>query len=259
MKLRLISDLHAEFGFDKALLNSSDADVLVIAGDLHVGADNTWTLLKQFADYVPNVVFVAGNHEYYRQNMQVTNQKLKEFSEGTSIKVLDAETVWFDPKLGKLVPKAQVCAVEPIAIIGASLWTNFRENPMAEEAAKIGINDFRLIEYGNGYFSPANAKSIYYNHFNYIKHMVEETKKRVIVTHFLPAVECIAKQFQGPNLLNYYFANDLGGFISELEDTTWLFGHTHDSVDVTIGSTRILANPYGYGKNNNYKELFINV
>lgn len=261
MKIRLLSDLHFEFGERPELYKSKGEDVLVIAGDLHVGAINTWSILKQFAEYQPNIVYIMGNHECYKHDYFDFCSKLQEWSRGTSIKFLNPGTVYFAK--GKLLEVLQDTDV--VAFIGGTLWTNFRDNELSKYHASRGVNDFRLIEYDNHYFTPKDAATLFRQYFGYIKHQYEECSqrntiaKKVIVTHFLPATECISKQYQGPNLLNHYFANDLGGWIETLDDTLWLFGHTHDNVDITIGNTRLIANPYGYGNNRNYKECIINV
>ena len=66
-------------------------------------------------------------------------------------------------------------------------------------------------------------------------------------THFLPARECISPRFREDHTgLNDYFANNLGDWIFDLKDTTWMFGHTHDHVDLMIGDTRVVCNPRGY-------------
>jgi hypothetical protein len=31
-----------------------------------------------------------------------------------------------------------------------------------------------------------------------------------------------------------------------MQNTTWLFGHTHDAMDFQLGSTRLVCNPHGY-------------
>ena len=62
----------------------------------------------------------------------------------------------------------------------------------------------------------------------------------------MPARECIAPRFRGPDLINDYFANDLGNYIAEMTNAVWLFGHTHDATDIMLGDTRVVANPHGY-------------
>lgn len=265
MRLRLLSDLHAEGGFDKKLFKSQGEDVLVIAGDLHVGANHIWMMLKGFAEYQPNIVYVPGNHEFYHQNYLETISKLEEWARYTRIKILSPGTVYYDPRVKRLVEleeESPSILKNRTYFIGAPLWTNFRNNDLSKFHAKQGINDFKLIEYDNRYFTPNDASQLFEQQYGYIKFQSEQIKaKKVIVTHFLPAVECIDPQYLGhaASSLNDYFANDFGDWISYLEDTTWLHGHTHSNVDITLGTTRILANPYGYGRNDNYKECLIDL
>lgn len=263
MRIRLLSDLHAEGGFDKELFKSQGEDVLVLAGDIHVGADAVWAMLKQFAEHQPNIVFVAGNHEFYRQDYHDTCRKLEEWAKFTGIKILNPGTVYFDAEFKRFVEPLEENTDPYVAIIGAPLWTNFRNNDLSKFHAKQGINDFRLIEFDNRYFAPNDAAQLFEQQYGYIKFQSEQIKsKKLIVTHFLPAVECIDPQYLGQgatSTLNDYFANDLGGWISYLENTTWVHGHTHSNVDFKICDTRIVANPYGYGKNLNYKECLIDI
>lgn len=241
MKIRLISDVHFEFYEDPRLLNNDDqAEVLVIAGDLAVGYLPVWSALKRFADLYDHVVYVPGNHEYYRQNMDEFDDYIRRFAEGTNIHFLNP---------GKFV-------LNDVTFIGATLWTNFRDDHFAKLAAKNMISDFRLIPR----FSGDKAVQLFEQHLAYIKFQYEDCPgKKVVVTHFLPTLECIAPRFRNEGLVNYYFANDLGGWVGDLKDTTWLFGHTHDLVNIQLGDTRLIANPYGYNRNEFYKERLIDV
>lgn len=262
MKLRLLSDLHFEGGEHKELYKSQGEDVLVLAGDIHVGAEKEWTTLKRFAEEQPNIVYVMGNHTFYHQDYNDTCRKLEDWAKFTSIKILNPGTVYYDPKLRKLVHPGTPIPPEAIAIVGGCLWTNFRNDELSKMIAAQGINDFRLIEYDNRYFSPNDAAQLFEQQYGYIKYQYENIKaKKLIVTHFLPATECIDPQYLGcaTSTLNDYFANDLGDWISYLEDTTWMFGHTHSNVDIKINNTRLIANPYGYGFNRHYKECLIDL
>lgn len=234
MKIRLLSDLHTEFRPDASeqkYLEYRGEDVLVLAGDIASGSTNTFDVIKQFKKAgFPEIVFVAGNHEYYGTEIRDFDAKLARKCERVSgVHFLNPGWV----KLGDTV------------FIGGTLWTDFRGNPLAEIAAATMISDFRRI---HG-FRPSEAVLKFIMHLSLFKainaHFPHE--KKVFVSHFLPAVECISPRFRdSDNLLNNYFANDLGEWIETLENSTWLFGHTHDTVDVTIGTTRLLANPYGY-------------
>ena len=233
MKIRLLSDLHTEFRLpykSEPLANYRGEDVLVLAGDIASGSTNTMDVIKFFRDQgFPQIVYVPGNHEYYGTGFDEFNAKMEN-------KCLQFDNVHF------LNPGS--VEIGGVLFVGGTLWTNFADNPFSQSAAKRGINDFRMIRD----FSVNRCAGTYYQHFDYIKDQYEHRngRKVVVVTHFLPARECIAPRFRGPDLINDYFANNLGEYISTMSDTTWLFGHTHDATDITLGDTRVVANPHGY-------------
>lgn len=242
MRIRLISDVHHEFYEDKSLYaNPDNADVLVIAGDLAVGHDRVWSALKQFGETHEKVIFTTGNHEYYGSSIAEVDDYLGRFARGTSISFLNPGHVVLDG----------------VAFIGANLWTNFRKDAMAKFMCARNINDFNRIKG----FATDQCDMLHTEHIKYIKeaYAAHSSYKKVIVTHFLPAIECISEQYRGTDLLNYYFANDYGNLIADMSNTTWVFGHTHDNVDVVLGDTRCIANPYGYNLNKSYKEMIIEV
>lgn len=240
MKIRLISDVHHEFYTDPRLYSNKGEDVLVIAGDLDVGYQRCWSALKQFADNVEHLVYVPGNHEYYHQNMLEFDDYIRRFSTGTNIHFLNPGRV----------------TLAGVHFIGAALWTDFGGNQFNQVICTQRINDFRVIPQ----FSGDRCAELYRKHAAYIRDQYETIEgPKVIVTHFLPDHACIAPQYRGPDILNHYFANNLGSWISELRDTTWLFGHTHDCVDITLGTTRVIANPYGYNRNEHYQERIIEI
>lgn len=227
MRLKLLSDLHTEFG--SSLPNPGPADVLVLAGDIGVGPNKLLEVFKHYSPMYEDIVYVPGNHEYYNHSLDDIDDLAKS--------VLLPENVHF------LNPGHRV--IKGVLFIGATLWTNFRNDPLAIHMARSNIADFRAIRK----FSPISAIRLFEQHIDYIRATYAArgvNQKVVVVTHFLPAVECTAPRFQGSNLLNNYFSNDLGREIADMSDTTWLFGHTHDSVNIQLGDTRLIANPYGY-------------
>ena len=174
-------------------------------------------------------MYVPGNHEYYGGDFDDFNTKMTDkCSKLAGVHYLNPGSV----------------AIDGVLFVGATLWTNFGDNPLSEHAAKRGINDFRVIKG----FDVNRCAQTYYTHIDYIKNAYEDRGKHkvVVVTHFLPARECIAPRWRGPDLINDYFANNLGDYISTMSDTTWMFGHTHDSTDIVLGDTRVVANPHGY-------------
>jgi predicted phosphodiesterase len=241
MKIKLISDVHHEFFEDIDLYkNDEQADVLVIAGDLAVGVNDCWKALKKFADNHEQVVYVSGNHEYYRSEINFFDGLLQDYSKDTRVHFMNPGMI----------------KIQDVTFFGGTLWTNFRDNVFSQQMAARGISDFSLIRK----FSTSAAIGLYNTHIKYIKDAYAAVEgKKVIVTHFLPAIECISPQYKNEGSLNHYFANDLGPWIGDLKDTTWLFGHTHDRMDVMLGDTRVVCNPYGYNKNVTYKPLILEI
>lgn len=234
MKIKLLSDLHTEF---KPSLEAQEylryeyEDILILAGDIASGSTNTSDLIKKFKrEGYKDIIFVPGNHEYY-------GTEIRDFDAKMVLKCKALEDVHFlNPGWVK---------IKDTIFIGGTLWTNFRCNPLAELDATSGIADFHLIKG----FRPELASLLYYKHLKLFMDVNKlfPTEKKVFISHFLPTVECISPRFrQSDNLINNYFANDLTEFVESLENSTWVFGHTHDSVDITIGTTRLISNPYGY-------------
>ena len=77
MKIHILSDLHVEFApFELQVL---DADVVILAGDIHVGmAAVRWAelLLNQTSAHI---VFICGNHEFYRENITKLRSEMNFF------------------------------------------------------------------------------------------------------------------------------------------------------------------------------------
>ena len=88
MRIALLSDLH--LSVQAMSPPAVDADVLVLAGDLHrpPGAIE-WA--RQFD--VPTL-FVAGNHEFYGGDLVSTVRALRQHAEGSSVRVLEHD-VWY--------------------------------------------------------------------------------------------------------------------------------------------------------------------
>lgn len=64
MKIRVLSDLHLEF--HDWTPPQSDADIIVLAGDIHVGVHGIEWARRSFP-LLP-VTYVPGNHEFYGGN-----------------------------------------------------------------------------------------------------------------------------------------------------------------------------------------------
>ena len=87
MKLHLLSDLHVEFA--PFTPPATDADVVVLAGDIHEGtAGLTWA---RAAFPHQQIVYVAGNHEYYRHTWRFLPEQMRAAARALGIHFLEDE------------------------------------------------------------------------------------------------------------------------------------------------------------------------
>ena len=130
MRLHVLSDLHLEFApFTPAAV---DADVVVLAGDLHPGVRG----LRWAAEAWPGraLVLVPGNHAFYGHTYQALLRRLEE------------EAARLGPRLHVLSDRAVV--IGGVRFLGATLWTDFAllGDPTAgRAAAQAQMADFRHI------------------------------------------------------------------------------------------------------------------
>lgn len=85
MRLHILSDLHLEFKTLK--IPTTAADVVILAGDVHVGNQGLDWIKRNFP-HQP-VVYVLGNHEYYRHALPELTETLRRETKGTNIHVLE--------------------------------------------------------------------------------------------------------------------------------------------------------------------------
>lgn len=236
MKIKLLSDLHLEGrqGYHKKeqpWAQYNGEDVLVLAGDIAVGADAVSTAFAYFkALGFKEIVYVPGNHEYYHYDRN-EHEAIKAVARVMKVHFLDAN---------------EIVKIQDVSFFGGTLWTNFGNDNLVKLTAKNYINDFKVIKN----WTPDDAVKEYIRQSDFIKTAIRQTEgKKCVVTHFLPAQEAVAERFKSNSvvfLLNKYFANSLDHYLSTISNTTWMFGHTHDAMDFYIGETRLISNPLGY-------------
>ena len=232
MRLHVLSDLHLEFGITE--LPTTDADVVVLAGDIHVGPEGLKWIRRQFPRQP--VIYVLGNHEFYHHSIPELTETLKRDTSGSHIHVLEDEAV----------------AIDGFTFLGCTLWTDFRIWHDPEAAMLIAgqsLSDFHVIKTSSEkrLFRPwesakFNAASVAWLKGEFAKH---DPTKTIVVTHHAPSHRSIPP-IHGGSVLNAAFASDLDDFIKESGVHLWIHGHTHFNVDYNIGSIRILSNQRGY-------------
>ena len=230
MKLHILSDLHTEFAdFDPP---ETDADIVVLAGDIGVGTAGIEWAARRFGE--KPVVYVPGNHEYYDHDIGIIDE-LKSAAPA-NIHILNRDSYEFDG----------------VRFLGATLWTDFRlygegEAWFSRQRAKRSIEDFTAIQNKDRRFTPEDSVRL---HESAKTWLVGELQKEfggstVVVTHHLPAMPSIASQYKN-DALNPAFASRLEDVIETCQPDLWIHGHTHVGCDYEIHGTRVVCNPRGY-------------
>lgn len=242
MKLQIMSDLHLEFS--NLLVSDTDADVIVLAGDIWLG-----TKAIKWADSVwpgKPVIYVPGNHEFYGYNRTELLVEMRELALETGhIHLLDENEI----------------VIDGVRFLGCTLWTDFmlfgegKKKWCMYEASEY-LADFRRIMDDDvqqpGWkpgrpirFTPAMSVDLHKRALAWLeKRLVEPFDgKTVVVTHHLPSRLSVAGRF-----LDEYtsagFASELDHLFSKMD--LWVHGHTHDNFDYMSNGTRVVCNPRGY-------------
>lgn len=231
MRVHILADLHLEFAPFQP--KKVDADVVVLAGDVHTGLNGIRWILKTFRKQP--VIYVLGNHEFYGQKIPKLISEVKELARGSNVYVLENEAV----KIGH------------VTFLGATLWTDFRLNgdaALAEEVAQTGMTDFQQIRMtpSGRRFRPKEARRIHEQSLNWLARQVRRVPgQQVVVTHHAPSSQSIPLGFCNHSL-NPAFASNLETFIAKSGVKLWIHGHVHSRSDYVVGTTRITANPRGF-------------
>ena len=222
MRIRILSDLHLEFGpFEPPPV---EADVVVLAGDIHVrGIGVDWAL----AMFDCPVVYVVGNHEYYGGHFKHTLAKMKKRAAGTRLHVLDAEEA----------------VIDGVRFLAATLWTDFAATgnaALAAAAAGQSMNDYyRIRTQAYRRLRPADTLGQHYLARAFLEERLGQPfdGKTVVVTHHAPSTASIAPHnLRDTSHLNAAYVNRLEGLLGP-PVSLWVHGHTHTSFDYDIKGT----------------------
>ncbi|WP_155322351.1 metallophosphoesterase [Desulfosarcina ovata] len=232
MNLHVLSDLHVEFG--EFSVADVGADVVVLAGDTHVGTRGLRWVLDQGIK-IP-VIYVLGNHEYYRDKFPGLIDEMKKEAEGTNVWVIEND----------------MFEIGGFRFFGCTLWTDMAllgDPGVAMAVAGDRMNDYRLIRNSKTYgrLRPIDTVAWHKRSVEKLREFLEsgDSERSVVVTHDCPSIKSIPERFRS-HALSSAFASNMEGLIQKHQPKLWIHGHTHDSFDYKIGKTRILCNPRGY-------------
>lgn len=228
------------------------------------------TFFEEVCSKFPYVIYVAGNHEHYHGDFKYTLHNLKEkLHPFKNLYILDKETLY----------------VDDVCFVGSTLWTDMnKRDPLTLHAIGSMMNDFRCVKNSNrevfrnvplykkdeagnyikdengnliqdgmkkkgepARFSPEDAADENEKCFGFIKHVVSENDKVVVVGHHTPSQKSMHPRYAYDNLMNGGYHNSYEEYIMDHPQIVlWTHGHTHERYDYMIGDTRVVCNPRGY-------------
>ena len=236
MKVQILSDLHVEFG-NRLPPPAPGADVIALAGDI---APYRADVLKMVGETYAGrrVLYVPGNHEFYGGDIDAVGEAMARDCAALGIGLLERRAL----------------TIDGVRFIGATLWTDFALDGSAavvgaQQAARQGMPDFRVIRHAGVAFSPQESVRRHDADREFIEqelcNAADAGLTPVVITHHAPTPMSIRPWYQG-NALNPAFTSRLDAMIAKHAPPLWIHGHMHDSIDEQLGETRVVANPGGY-------------
>lgn len=252
LDILVLSDLHLEFApFQPDPAAVEAADVVVLAGDISNGTKAIAWARQAFG--AKPVVYVAGNHEFYRFHWTRLLDQLREQARLHGVHFLENEAV----------------ILGGVRFLGATLWTDFElfgldKKSLAMREAARGMNDFQLIKArplpvertlvrpdGSPWkLSPAHTLRRHRETLAWLRAELArgDPDRTVVVTHHLPSGRSVAPRY-AQDMLSAIYASNVAQDVL-LGAAVWIHGHAHTSFDYRIGeperSVRVVCNPRGY-------------
>lgn len=234
MRIRVLSDLHREFGGTE--LPNVPADVVVLAGDTDRGTKGVVWARKRFPE--TPVLYVAGNHEFYNERIGRLHEKLREAAAGSNVIILENDAA----------------ELNGFRFFGATLWTDFnlfgdRASAMAAAGDRsTGMNDYRKIrQHDVSKLKPKHTAMIHADTLLALTKFLEtgDRARSIVITHHAPSLQSLPARKQTETISAAYSSN-LTELIETQGPALWIHGHLHFPTDYMLGTTRIVNNAHGY-------------
>ena len=252
LDFQIASDLHIEYKNDDVPdpldYITPVSDILILAGD--IGCLYKFQQLKGFLErlcvHFKQVLYVAGNHEYY----VILNNN---FVQPLSMEILLNRLYTIEKSIHNLHILNQSSVVIPntnICISGCTLWSK----------PEIVLPKFIVRIHGitNSIYEEKHKSDVCY-----IEKMIDYCQKKdlklVMITHYCPTFEAISQDKKNDKYVSLY-ASELDNLLTSDKIHTYVFGHTHYNKNIiSKGGTRVVSNQKGKIKDNvmDYSKSFV--
>jgi len=258
MRFQLFSDLHVDIARHKPIVMAEGIDAVVVPGDVCEGAINAFRVLREIVPIEIPIALTLGNHEFYGRFHPLELEEARKAAPDFRVSLLENDCV-------------SICGVR---FAGATTWTDYRmlrrpQRPAAMAAARTGLNDHRRIGWRKkpwARFRPEEASCSTpapgpSSRMRW-RPISRPSSSRITRRGMLS----VADRYLS-DALTAAFASSIAHDLLEAAErserghrcrapasapTSGGHGHTHNSADYMLASTstRVIANPHGYGLEN---------
>jgi predicted phosphodiesterase len=245
MKIQILSDVHNECAETPYLATLTNADVVVLAGDIgHVANSFQWAA-DNFAG--KRIVMVTGNHDAWGHEWHALIALMRAQAARYGIDFLENDEV----------------VIDGVRFIGACLFTDMKlfghhSYPTTLEQARHRMCDYAQIKLRNPgalfrllklsrTLRPEDSIRLHHHSLHDIRSRLATPfdGPTVVVTHHAPSLRSVEPRFKH-DPLSPCFASNLDDTVEASEAALWIHGHTHAAFDYTLNRTRVVCNPVGY-------------
>ncbi len=232
MKIQILSDLHIEF--EDLVLENNDADLVILAGDIHIKEKGIHWAKENIKD--KPVLYVLGNHEFYGKAYPKHINSMKKEAEGSNVQVLEQDVV----------------NIGGVNFLGTTLWTNFElhgDPRIAGYECQQVMTDYKKIKVSPKYskLRSIDVADIHRKSRIWLETELEKLQGEtvVVITHHGPSVRSLP-DYQRSEMISAAYVSDLENLIKDYSPNYWVHGHLHNSSDYEIEGCRVICNPRGY-------------
>lgn len=236
MRIRYLSDLHMEFtDYLPSTVPSVGEDLVILAGDIGVGIQGVRWARSAFGN--TPVLYVMGNHEYYRNHFVELVSKAKTEAIGSNVHILEDESI----------------VINGIRFLGCAFWTDFKlfGSEMQSRCMQVAteMNDYLQILTGPlgmpRRISPADTMHRHNLSRAWLDREISSSNEPcVVITHHGPSYKVCVAEYQNDFLTS--------AFLNKADDLlrapvkAWIFGHTHQVFNLKINGVAVMSNQRGY-------------
>lgn len=245
MKIQILSDTHNECAETPYLPAKTDADVVVLAGDIgHASHSFQWAA-EHF--HGKRIVMITGNHDAWGHEWHSLIAHMHVQAARYGIDFLENNEV----------------IIDGVRFIGACLFTDMKlfghhSYPATLEEARHRMSDFSQIRLRNPgalfrllkltrSFRPEDSIRLHHHSLHDIRNRLARPfdGPSVVITHHAPSSQSVEDRFRH-DPLSPCFASGHDEIVADSKADLWIHGHTHAAFDYKLGDTRVICNPLGY-------------